>query len=66
MSLSLREGIVIIVDIDWYFADRDALHIYLIYELTRILHAIHREVDLVDDVPPEHTVPIMCVCQVCS
>jgi hypothetical protein len=64
MSLSLRECIVIIVDIDRDFSYGKSEHIYLIDELARILHTIHREVDLIDDLSPKHPISIVCVSEV--
>ena len=49
IPLSLRECILIIVDMDWYLTNRIAMSMHLIDELARIFHTIHSEVYLIDD-----------------
>lgn len=59
IALSLTESILVIVDIDWDFLEVELMYRDLIDELTRILHAIHGDLDLIQSRNSEHTIAVM-------
>ncbi len=60
-SLSFSESIGIIVDIDWHLDESELMLPYLVDELTRVLHAIHCDPNLIEYINSHHTISIVSI-----
>ena len=61
ITLSFRESIAIIADINWHLRDRISCFSDLIDEFTGILHTVHRETDIIDHLFSHHTITVMSI-----
>lgn len=66
IALSLAECILVVVDIDGNLLEMQVIYSYLIDELTRILHPIHRDPDAVEDRYSHHTISVVSICEMDS